>query len=72
MPVRSDDLVTFEDLERHFLNPLLVVEELAFILHQKNLRQLTNGCHASSIDESPDQKRLVHVAHAHLVFKKIN
>jgi len=64
--------MTLENLEWHFLDPLLVVQELIFVLPEENLCKLTNGCHASSIDESPDQQRLVDMAHAHLAFEEIN
>ena len=52
--------------------PLLVIQELAFILQKEDLCKLTDGCHASCIEQSPDQQWLVHVAHDHLIFEKIN
>jgi len=72
LTVRCDYLVTSENLEGRFLDPLLVVQELTLILREKDLCKLANGCHASRIDEGPDKQWLVDMAHTHLVFEEVN
>ena len=64
--------MAFQNLEWHSLNALLVVEKLALVLRQEDLRQLAQSRCSSSINQRPDQEGLVYMAHAHPVFKKVD
>ncbi len=64
--------MSLQDLQRHFLNMLLVVKELPFVLSEEDLRQLSEDSGPARVHQRPHKKRLIYVAHAHLVFEEVN
>src|SRR5580704_7981382 len=72
LAVGDDDAVSLVSLQRYFPDPLLVVQELALVLSEEDLCQLWEGCITARVDQRPDEKRLIDVAHAHLAFEEVN
>lgn len=54
-----------QDWQRHLLDPVLVIQQLALVFHQQRSRELPQGGRSTRSDQSADQQRLVHVAHPH-------
>ena len=59
-----------KNLQRHLLDPVLVIDQLAFVLGEEGISKLPDGCRTTSINESLDEQRLVDVTHAHLGFEE--
>lgn len=72
LAIGLDDAMSLQDLQRHFPNPLLVVQELAFVLSEEDLSQLPERSSPARVHQRSHKKRLIDVAHAHLVFEEVN
>src|SRR5689334_22245263 len=70
--VSLHDAVAAEDLQRHFLDPLLVVDQLTLVLSEEDLGQLADGRGASSVYQAADQHRLIYVLHDHSVGQELD
>ena len=70
-PSLDKNAVLTEDLQRHLLDAVFVIDQLAFVLGKKGVCKLPNGCGTTSIDNSLYEQRLVDVTHAHLCFEEL-
>jgi hypothetical protein len=66
-----DDAVLFQDAERHALDGVLVIDQLALVLSQKSVSELPQCRATARFDERPDQEWLVDVAHRHAVLDEV-
>jgi len=70
--VPIDDTVSLENRQRHLLDPVLVVDDLALVTVKERHRHLAERRGAASIDQRSDEQRLIDMAHPHAVVDEVD
>jgi len=66
------DAVLVDQGRADLLDPLLVVPELAFVLHQQRCRELPQGGRTTGPDERSDQEGLIDMTHPHPIAGEVD
>jgi hypothetical protein len=70
--VAGHHVMAAKDSQRHLLNPVLVIQELALVPREQGDGELSQSCRSSGPNKRTDQQGLVDMAHPHLVANEVD